>query len=230
MRARYRPRPKVGQEIPVSVLGVERRDMTMWIALEPLPAEGFPHCIRSILARAGPLPGRHRALATLAAFLGQAGWKEEAARMLWKDAASRSEVSDKIFDSWYRKLHCPKCDTIRKKSKGYPNLGLEGLGYCDPEERCRESSSPVESAAGEALGSSRVVKTSRLARIFDWDSGKEGYVELTEEDAAELQSLMESRGKGSVVLTGFRDGARTRPKFILKGESCPRRKVLSELF
>ena len=120
MRARYRPRPKVGQEIPVSVLGVESRDMTMWIASEPLLAEGFPHCIRNILARAGPLPGRHRALATLAAFLGQAGWKDEEARMLWNDVASRSEVSEKVFDSWYRKLHCPKCDTIRKKSKGYP--------------------------------------------------------------------------------------------------------------
>ena len=88
----------------------------------------------------------------------------------------------------------------------------------------------MESAAGEVLGSSRVVKTSRLARIFDWDSGKEGYVELTEEEAAELQSLMESKGKRSVVLTGFMDRARIRPKFILKGESCPRRKVLSELF
>jgi hypothetical protein len=230
MRARYRPRPKVGQEIPVSVLGVESRDMTLWIASEPLPAERFPYCIRNILARAGPFPGRHRALATLAAFLGQAGWTEKEARRLWNEAASMSEVSEKIFDSWYRKLHCPKCDTIRKKSKGYPNLGLEGLGYCDPVERCREFSSPVESAAGEVLGSSRVVKTSCLARVFDWGSGKEGYVELTDDESAELQSLMESRGEGSMVLTGFRDGARIRPKFILKGESRPRRMVLSELF
>ena len=230
MIAKYRLRPKIGQDIPVSIIGVESRDLTLWIAAQPLPVERFPPCIKNIITGAGPVVGRHRALATLAAFLGQAGWTEEEARTFWTAVASRTEVSEKIFDSWYGKLHCPKCDTIRRKSKGYPNLGMEGLGYCQPEERCENYASPVENSVGDAPGTTRVVSTSHLARIFDWDSGKEGYVELSEDGAAELRALLESKAEGSMILTGHRDGARTRPKFFLRECSQPRRRVLSELF
>jgi hypothetical protein len=98
---------------------------------KPLPLEKWPSCMRNILQKAEPGRGPHRALAVLAAYLYQAGWPEKEAFELWEPVAERTGVEARIFDCWYGQMSCPSCQTIQKRSAGYPRVGLGGLGYCE---------------------------------------------------------------------------------------------------
>jgi len=86
--------------------------------------------------------GKHRALAVLAAFLYQVGWKREDAIELWEPIARRCNVENRIFDVWYGQMSCPNCRTIRGKSSGYPNVGLGDLGFCQKDDICRTARWP----------------------------------------------------------------------------------------
>jgi hypothetical protein len=103
---------------------------------EPLHLESWPPCMRNILEKAEPGKGPHRACAVLAAYLYHAGWSWEEARKLWCQVADRCGVEDRIFEQWYGQMLCPGCSTIKETSSGYPKVGLGGLGYCVPDERC----------------------------------------------------------------------------------------------
>lgn len=234
----YIPKPAEGEEIPVSVLKIERKDVKLRTAIEPIAQDKFPPCIRNIISRASSEKGRHRAAAILAAFLGQAGWNEERARVLWKAVAEQSGVPESIFDEWFGKMHCPRCSTIRTGSKGYPNLGLADLDYCQPDERCRNSRGPVEYAANiitdedTALGNLKLVKTVNVARILDWTLGKEGEIELSDEERTDLEALlaqMDGQENRTLVYTRAKVSGRLRPKFLLKEGEGPRRRMLSDL-
>lgn len=234
----YVPKPAEGEEIPVSVLKIERKDVKLWMAIEPIARDKFPPCIGNIIIRASSEKGRHRAAAILAAFLGQAGWSEDDARVLWKALAERSGVPESIFDEWFGKMHCPRCSTIRTGSKGYPNLGLADLGYCQPDERCRNSRGPVEYAANiiidddMALGNLKLVKTVNVARILDWTSGKEGEIELSDEEKTDLEALLaqlEGQEGKTLIYTRAKISGRLRPKFFLKDGEGLRRRMLSDL-
>jgi hypothetical protein len=87
--------------------------------------------MRNILEKAEPGKGPHRALAVLAAYLYQAGWPEEEAFKLWVPIAERAGVEARIFYCWFGQMRCPSCQTIRKRSAGYPRVGLGELGYCE---------------------------------------------------------------------------------------------------
>ncbi len=103
---------------------------------KPVPPESWPPCMRNILEKVEPGRGPHRALANLASYLYQAGWSREDAFRLWAPLASRCGVENRIFDCRYGVLNCPGCRKIREHSAGYPGVGLKGLGYCEPDEKC----------------------------------------------------------------------------------------------
>jgi hypothetical protein len=232
----YRPRPGEGAEVPVSILSLEKRDLMIWKASEPVAREKFPPCIRNILASDGRGKGKNRAAAVLASFLGQAGWGEAEARELWKEVAGRFSLEgDRIFEEWFGKMNCPRCDTIKSEARGYPRLGLGGLGYCQPDEKCPGFLWPagyaVEVSSDQDMikGSQILVKTTNLARVFDWNTGREGVIELSDQERDELAALVQGQGDMMMVYTRSRIGRRLRPRFFLKENSEPRRSVLSEM-
>jgi len=124
---RFGPRPAEGVEIPVSILAIDRREEMLWIAAGAKAAgsqEAFPPCIKNIMQRgsrrAQGEKGKYRMAAILAAYLGQLGFGEAKAKQLWSNV---TDVEERIFSEWFQRMHCPKCETLKKESKGYPDLG-----------------------------------------------------------------------------------------------------------
>lgn len=232
-RGRSPLKPFEGKEIPISVLELTTRDETLWISRAARPMETFPPCIKDIIQKTERKKGCHRTAAVLAAFLGQAGWGETEAREMWSRAAS---VEERIFTDWFGKMHCPRCETLKRKSEGYPDLGIADLGCCQPDERCPEFHSPVEHAAGlkteedKSKGRQKHIKTIHLARVLDWSTGREGEIELSENERDELEGLMRmQRANESLIYTQARVRGRLRPRFFLKVAEEPRRRALSDL-
>jgi hypothetical protein len=207
----------------------------LWIASEPVLQDRFPPCIRNMIQRAKGEKGRYRTAAILAAFLGQVGWDEAGAKRLWSSVCA---VEERIFVEWFAQMHCPRCETLRRQSSGYPDLGVFDLGYCQPDEMCREFDGPVEYACrirsedDRSRGSQRQIKTLNLARILDWAAGREGEIELSEAERAELEALMRELAEGedkALVYTRVKVRGRSRPRFFLREREGPRRRMLSDL-
>lgn len=121
------------------------RTEDIFVSREPIPLDRFPPCLQNIIDNVGPGEGRHRALGVLAAFLGQAGWNMDESLELWMDAARKAGISDRIdvFYAWYGQMICPTCKRIQEEAAGYPVPGLGGLGYCVPDDRCKEIAWPL---------------------------------------------------------------------------------------
>lgn len=226
-------KPYAGKEIPISVLEMTCREEMLWISSVTLPIEFFPPCIRNIIQKTNEEKGSHRTAAILAAFLGQAGWGETEARGLWSKVTS---VEERIFTEWFEKMHCPKCETLKRKSDGYPDLGIADLGCCQPDEKCPGFGGPVEYAAllkveeDRSKGTLKHIKTLHLARIFDWASGKEGEIELSGAEKDELESLLKEQTENETLFyTRTKVRGRLRPRFSLKMSEGPKRRFLSEL-
>jgi hypothetical protein len=224
-----------GVEIPVSVLEIEQREEMLWISSSPISEERFPPCIRNIIQNDKAKSGKHRKAAILASFLGQAGWEKSQAKGLWQQVA---EVEDRIFSEWFSKLHCPKCETLKKQSRGYPDPGIGDLGLCRPDERCSQFLGPVEYAAGirceddRSAGQVHHIKTLFRAHVFDWLSGRESWIDLNESEREELEErLRELEDKSGVVMvyTRAKSRGRLRPKFLIRERDGPKRQMLSEL-
>ena len=229
---RYYLKPAEGKEIPVSILGIDQRDEMLWISSEPVLEGNFPPCIKNIIQKAVEEKGRHRRAAILAAFLGQAGYAEAEAKPLWKKVAN---VEERIFQEWFQKMHCPKCETLKRESKAYPNLGIADLDLCQPDKKCREFAGPVEYAADlvvdgdRSRGRQKNIRIFYLVQVFDWGQGKEGEIELTLAEKDELDSLLKEQTENEVlVYTRAKVRGKLRPRFFLKETEGPRRRVLSE--
>jgi hypothetical protein len=225
-------KPVEGKEIPISILGIDQREEMLWIASEPISEGNFPPCIRNIIQRAAGEKGRHRMAAILAAFLGQAGYAEEEAKQLWKNVAN---VEERIFQEWFQKMHCPKCETLKRESKAYPNLGIADLDLCQPDEKCPEFAGPVEYASDlvaegdRSRGSLKKIRIIYKARVFDWAQGKEGEIELSLIEKDELEDLLKEQTEDEVLFyTRTKVRGKSRPGFFLKEIEGPRRRVLSE--
>lgn len=226
-----------GLEIPVSILEVVRREEMLWIARDAAGMDAFPPCIKNILQRTGDEKGKHRLGAILSSFLGQAGWSEPEAGPLWCRAAGG--LDERIFLKWFGKMHCPKCATIKKQSKGYPDLGAAELCICIPNERCPMFEGPVEYACGllseedrRSKGVLRPIKSYYLARIYDWSRGREAEIELSEAEHKDLEkTLLEQAGQRNKMLacTGAKVRGRLRPKFLLQDREGLRRQMLSDI-
>ncbi len=220
--------------MPISLLGIEQRDEMLWIASEPVSKDLFPPCIKSITQKPMGKRGQHRAAAILAAFLGQAGWSREDAFGLWFSVAG---VEDRIFAEWFGNMHCPKCETLKRASKSYPDLGIANLGLCQPDEKCWEFEGPVEYAAqlkiesDRPMGKEKHIKTLFLARIFDWTAGREGEIELSGTEKDELERLLIDHAQQEnkvVIYTRAKVRGRLRPRFYLKEIEGPAKRILSE--
>lgn len=97
----------------------------------------YPPCVKNILGRARGGNGATRALAFLAAFFGQIGEPEEEAKAIWYELAGRWGASTaNVFDSWYQKMNCPSCMTLRTPGAGYPHIDLVNMGACKPDMKC----------------------------------------------------------------------------------------------
>jgi hypothetical protein len=228
-------KPMEGKDIPISILEICRQEEMLWIAKERSLEDAFPPCIKNIMQRAGDEKGKHRAGAILASFLGQAGWSEPEARMLWSHTAS---IDEKIFSKWFGKMHCPKCATIKRQSKGYPDLGAAELGICLPDERCTKFEGPVEYACrlqseeDRYKGTLWPIKTYYLIRVFDWSRGREGEIELSESEYKDLENVLKDPSEKEdkmLVCTGAKVRGRLRPKFSLHDRKGPRRQMLSDI-
>ena len=235
MPKRNGPLPAEGKETIISVQAVERREEMLWIAHEPAQAKAFPPCIKGIIARASGDCGKHRTAAILAAFLGQAGLHRQVALQLWSDVAS---VEERIFEEWFRKMHCPKCRAMQRQSKGYPDLGIADLGLCRPDEACREFESPVEYACrirseeNREKGTLLHIKTQYQVQVFDWSMGREDEIELSEREKEELEALLvEKLGQKNKILVYARVRIRgkLKPRFFLRDSEGPRRQMLSDV-
>jgi len=226
-------KPYAGKEIPISVLEMMSREEMLWISGVALPTENFPPCIKNIIQKTEREKGSHRTAAILAAFLGQAGWGETEAKEMWSKVAS---VEERIFTEWFGKMHCPKCETLKTESNGYPDLGIADLGCCQPDEKCPGFGGPVEYAAllkveeDRSKGALKHIKTLHLARIFDWASGKEGEIELSGAEKDELESLLKEQTENETLFyTRTKVRGRLRPKFSIRVSEGPKRRFLSEL-
>jgi hypothetical protein len=235
MPKRNGPLPAEGKETIISVQAVERREEMLWTAHEPAEARAFPPCIRGIIARAQSERGKHRTAAILAAFLGQAGYRRQEALQLWSDVAA---VEERIFEEWFRKMHCPKCRAMQRQSKGYPDLGIADLGLCRPDEACQEFESPVEYACRIRSGEDREkgtllhIKTQYKVQVFDWSMGREDEIELSEREKEELEALLaEKLGQKDKILVYARVRVRgkLKPRFFLRDLEGPRRQMLSDI-
>lgn len=224
--------PYAGSETPISILEFRSKEEMLWISKEALPVEKFPPCIRNIIQRTGVEKGSHRTGAILASFLGQAGWGEAEARVVWSDVAC---VEERIFAEWFGKMHCPKCETMKRECEGYPDLGISDLNCCRPDLLCTEFHSPVEHAAGlkteadRSRGWLKHIKTIHLARVLDWTTGNEVEIEISETERDELEALLrEQKENETLVYTQAKMRGRLRPKFSLKVTEGPKRRVLSD--
>jgi len=231
-------RLREGEEIPISVLRIEQKEEALWISSVPVYVDEFPPCIRNMISSHPSESGRHRRAAILAAFLGQAGWDRDEAKTLWKRVVERSGISEKIFGKWFQGLHCPLCATMMKESKGYPAMGIAGLGYCVPDKKCSQFNSPVEYAAGLRTeedwnkGIRKTILTSNIAHVFNWLSGREIEIELTEYERKGLEALLaecsENRGK-AISFTISKVRGRFQPKFLIRQMREPSGRLLSEI-
>lgn len=179
--------------------------------------------------------GRHRVAAILAAFLGQAGYERDEAHAIWSGAA---QAEERIFERWYKKMHSPKCRALQRKSRGYPDLGIADLGLCRPDQECGRFEGPVEYAcriltqADLERGCLIHIKTKYLARVFDWSTGREGEIELTRDEKESLEALLAELSGGAdriLVYTRARVRGRLRPRFSLREQEGPRRRMLSDV-
>lgn len=232
---KYSPKFAEGTEIPVSVLGINQRDELLWIARESVGPSNFPPCITRIIKNAGSEKGMHRKAAILAAFLGQVGYSEVEAKLIWSKAIGAPE---KIFAEWFQKMHCPKCETLRRNSRGYPELGISDLGLCQPDALCEEFEGPVEYACrilsedDKQRGSDKHIKIQYRALVFDWASGREEEIELSENEKGTLEALLlEKAVENDEILayTMTKIRGKLRPKFILKKSNGLSKHMLSDL-
>ncbi|HPH48685.1 MAG TPA: hypothetical protein PLK98_04135 [Methanothrix sp.] len=223
------------QESPVSVESLERQEEMLWISHEPALQEAFPPCIKAVLNRPAEGKGKHRTAAILASFLGQVGYQRDEAGRIWHEA---TEAEERIFEEWFCRMHCPKCRALQRKGSGYPELGIADLGLCRPDDLCPNFEGPVEYACrilsekdrerGELIS----IKTRYRLRIFDWSSGKETAIELSEKEGEALVLLLREKAAGRDKILVYKRvlvKGRLKPCFSLRDQEEPRRQMLSDL-
>ena len=229
------PPQNEGQEAPVSVQSIERQEEMLWISHEPALQESFPPCIKGILSGLPEGKGKHRTAAILASFLGQVGYHRDEASRIWQGATAAEE---RIFEEWFCRMHCPKCRALQRKGRGYPELGIADLGLCRPDDLCPNFEGPVEYACrilserdrerGELIS----IKTRYRLRIFDWSSGKETAIELSEKEGEALVLLLREKAAGRDKILVYKRvlvKGRLKPCFSLRDQEEPRRQMLSDL-
>lgn len=232
---RYTSQKKEGEEAPISVLSLERREEMLWISNERMKPEAFPPCIKSILSLTPGERGTHRTAAILASFLGQAGYGRDEARRIWQGATCAEE---RIFEEWFSRMNCPKCRALQRQGRGYPDLGIADLGLCHPDELCPQFEGPVEyafrllSEEDRCRGFLTPIKIRYRLLVFDWSSGREGAIELSEKEKEALEALLSEKAACKdkiLVYKKARVKGRLRPCFFWRDQEELRRQMLSDV-
>lgn len=115
------------------------------ISSTPVEFDQWPPCIKNILSLESCGEGRTRALALLAAFLGQMGVPEDQAKDIFYGLSRRwGATTSNIFESYYGKMHVPSCKHLRSDSNvGFPSgCSIKSLGVCKPDPWCMHVPSP----------------------------------------------------------------------------------------
>lgn len=111
----------------------------------PIDIELWPPCIKNMLALETCGEGKTRALAVLAAFMGQMGLPEQDAYNLFTDTARRwNAETTNIFQSHFMIMRVPTCRTLTADNNtGYPHgRSLRILDICKPNIQCINCISP----------------------------------------------------------------------------------------
>ena len=111
----------------------------------PIDIEHWPPCIQNLLALETCGEGKTRALAVLAAFVGQMGLPERDAYSLFMETANRwGADTTNIFESHFNIMRTPTCRTLTSdNNQGYPTgRSLKILNVCKPDIRCINIVSP----------------------------------------------------------------------------------------
>lgn len=111
----------------------------------PIDIEHWPPCMKNLLALDVCGEGKTRALAVLAAFMGQMGTSEADAYSLFMDTAKRwNAETTNIFQSHFRIMRTPTCRTLTDgNNTGYPHgRSLHILNICKPNIQCINCVSP----------------------------------------------------------------------------------------
>lgn len=110
------------------------------LEISPIPIrENWPPCIKNMLSLPTSDEGATRALFFLATFLGQVGIPEQEAKDIFFGLAKQwNKPTANIFETKYKLLHCPNCETLRSPDNtGYPRgKSILCLGICKPDIRC----------------------------------------------------------------------------------------------
>lgn len=111
----------------------------------PIDIELWPPCIKNLLAFDKCGEGKTRALAVLAAFMGQMGLTEQDAYNLFMTTANRwGAETTNIFQSHFKIMRVPACKTLNDDNNtGYPQgRSLKILDVCKPDIKCVGCVSP----------------------------------------------------------------------------------------
>ena len=107
--------------------------------------EKFPPCIQKILNAPAMPTGKTRATAIIAAFLGQAGWNQNEAHELYMKVVNTLHAdTSNVFESWYKKMSCPSCHTMKEKGGSFPCVSMGDVGICVPDLLCKSINNPIQ--------------------------------------------------------------------------------------
>ena len=135
-------------------------------------------------------------------------------------------------------MNCPKCRALQRKGSVYPNPGIADLGLCLPDEACPGFEGPVEYACrlispdDRERGSLSAIKTRYQVLVYDWSTGREGAIDLSEKEKEALEALLREKAVCQdkiLVYKKVRIKGRLRPSFFLRNQDGPRRQMLSDV-
>ena len=76
------------------------------------------------------------------------------------------------------------------------------------------------------------IKTQYRVRIFDWSTGREGEIELSEREKETLEALLAEKSEQKdkiLVYARVRVRGKLKPRFFLRDSEGPRRQMLSDV-
>ena len=120
------------------------------VMAEKADKKDWPPCMLKIASMKRPngtesISGATRMKTAIATFLGQAGYEKEEASTIFKAVSNQvGGPETNIFESWYKKMSCPTCETIKKKGSGFPHMDMGELELCQPDDYCKGIKHPIE--------------------------------------------------------------------------------------
>jgi len=130
------------------------------------------------------------------------GWKRQTSRIEYFRSGSKDALSE--------------VRNLEEGEQRYPDLGVGGLGLCQPDERCQEFHGPVDYACRRpseedgCRGSWIHIKTLYIVRVFDWSRGLECEIELSEAELGDLNELLAEMKEQREKDTGLHENQSAR--------------------